>query len=62
MRNREVNPVIAVVLIIVALAIVGYIFYNHGVKREEARGAPPEFYQYYGRGGAATLSQPAAPR
>lgn len=61
MRNREVNPVIAVVLIVVVLAIVGYIFYNRGIKREETRGAPPEFYQYHGRG-AVTPSQPAAPR
>lgn len=59
MRDREVNPVIAVVLIIVVLAIVGYIFYNRGVKREEARGAPPEFYQYHGRGGAVPPPQPA---
>ncbi|GIV16818.1 MAG: hypothetical protein KatS3mg022_2253 [Armatimonadota bacterium] len=61
MRNREVNPVIAVVLIVVVLAIVGYIFYTRGVKREEARGAPPEFYQYQRRGAPAP-SQPVMPR
>ncbi|MEJ5252672.1 MAG: hypothetical protein HPY54_01455 [Chthonomonadetes bacterium] len=61
MRNREVNPVLAVVLIIVALAIVGYVFYARGVKREESRGAPPEFYRYQ-RGGPITPPAPSAPR
>ncbi len=60
MQNKEVNPVIAVVLIVIVLAIVGYIFYTRGVKREEARGAPPEFYQYQRRG-TVTPSQPTVP-
>ncbi len=61
MRNREVNPVVAIVLILVVLAIVGYVFYSRGVKREESRGAPPEFYQYQ-RGGAGMPASPPSAR
>lgn len=61
MAKREVNPVVAIAILIIVLVFVGYLFYSRGVRREESRGAPAEFYQYQKRGANSPVP-PSAPR